>query len=153
MIPALGNTLEKGSATHSSILRLLYCSVGKKSSCNVGDLGSIPGLERSPGEGKGYPLQYWGLENSMDCRVHSVSKSWTQLSDLHFNFSLSVVITFSYQNKILIEYQHRKEKIQRMLKYRIEAFGLLRIYWRCVWEPMLKLIDICTLMFKICGIC
>ena len=41
-------------------------SAGKESACNVGDLGSIPGLGRSPGEGKGYPLQYAGLENSMD---------------------------------------------------------------------------------------
>ena len=41
-------------------------SVGKESTCSVGDLGSIPGLGRSPGEGKGYPLQYSGLENSMD---------------------------------------------------------------------------------------
>ena len=40
---------------------------GKESACNAGDLGSIPGLERSPGEGKGYPLQYSGLENSVDC--------------------------------------------------------------------------------------
>ena len=38
---------------------------GKESSCSVGDLGSIPGLGRHPGEGKGYPLQYSGLENSM----------------------------------------------------------------------------------------
>ena len=52
-------------------------SAGKKSTCNVGDLGSIPGLGRSPGEGKGYPLQYSGLENSMDCIVHGVTKSWT----------------------------------------------------------------------------
>ena len=42
-------------------------SAGKESACNAGDLGSIPGLGRSPGEGKGYPLQYSGLENSMDC--------------------------------------------------------------------------------------
>ena len=42
-------------------------SVGKGSTCNAGDLGSIPGMGRSPGEGKGYPLQYSGLENSMDC--------------------------------------------------------------------------------------
>ena len=41
-------------------------SAGKESSCNVGDLGSIPGLGRSPGEGKGYPLQYSGLENSIE---------------------------------------------------------------------------------------
>ena len=49
----------------------------KKSTCNVGDLGSITGLGRSPGEGKGYPFQDSGLENSMDCRVHRVAKSWT----------------------------------------------------------------------------
>ena len=63
----------------------------------------------------------------MDCRVHGVSKSQTRLSDFHIHFSLSVVITSFCQNKILIEYQERKEKIQRMLKYSIEAFGLLRI--------------------------
>ena len=52
-------------------------SAGKESTCNVGDLGSIPGLGRSPGEGKGYPLQYSGLENSMDYTVHGVAKSQT----------------------------------------------------------------------------
>ena len=46
-------------------------------------LGSIPGLGRSPGEGEGYPLQYSGLENSMDCTVHGVTKSRTQLSDFY----------------------------------------------------------------------
>ena len=56
-------------------------SDGKESACNVGDLGSIPGLGRSPGEGKGYPLQHSGLENSMDCIVHGVTKSRTQLSN------------------------------------------------------------------------
>ena len=56
-------------------------SAGKKSACSVGDLGSIPGLGRSPGEGKGYSLEYFGLENSMDCIVHGVTKSQTQLSD------------------------------------------------------------------------
>ena len=50
---------------------------GKESAYNVGDLGSIPGLGRSLEEGKGYPLQYSGLENSMDCIVHGVSKSHT----------------------------------------------------------------------------
>ena len=54
--------------------------------CNVGDVGSIPGLGRSPGEGKGYPLQYSGLENSVDYSVHGVTKSQTQLSDFHFHF-------------------------------------------------------------------
>ena len=63
-----------------------FCgSVGKESVCNVGDLGSIPRLGRSPGEGKGYPLQYSGLENFMDCIVHRVAKSQTCLRDFHFH--------------------------------------------------------------------
>ena len=57
-------------------------SAGKESACNAGDLGLIPGLERSPAEGKGYPLQYSGLENSMDT-VHGVAKGRTRLSDFH----------------------------------------------------------------------
>ena len=65
--------LEKGSVTHSSILGLPLCSAGKESTCNVADLGLIPGLGRSTGEGKSFPLQYSGLENSMD--VHGVTKS------------------------------------------------------------------------------
>ena len=52
-------------------------SAGRESACNVGDLGSIPGLGRSPGEGKGYPLQYFGLENSMDHIVHQGTESDT----------------------------------------------------------------------------
>jgi len=53
----------------------------------VSDLDSIPGLGRSPGEGKGYPLQYSGLENFMDCIVHGMAKSRIQLSDFHFHFT------------------------------------------------------------------
>ena len=68
-------TLESGFPCGSS---------GQESACNAGDLDSIPGFERSPGEGKAYPLQYSGLENSMDCLVHGVAKSQTQLSDFHF---------------------------------------------------------------------
>ena len=52
-------------------------SAGKESACNAGDLGSIPELGRSPGEGKGYPLQYSGLENSIGCTIHGVTKSQT----------------------------------------------------------------------------
>ena len=75
-------------------------SAGKEATCNAGDLGSIPGLERSPGEGKGYPSQYSGLENSMDyspwghkrvghnlttrlnnntCKGHKVNTTWAML--------------------------------------------------------------------------
>ena len=49
-------------------------SAGKESTCNVGDLGLIPGMGSSPGEGKSYPLQYSGLENSMNCIVHGVAE-------------------------------------------------------------------------------
>ena len=56
-------------------------SNGRESTCNVGDLGLIPGLGRSPGEGNSYPLQYSGLESSMDCIAQGVTKSRTRLSD------------------------------------------------------------------------
>ena len=62
---------------------LLWLSC-KESTYNVGDLGSIPGLGRSPGEGNGYPLQYSGMENSIDYIVLGVAKSWTRLSNFHF---------------------------------------------------------------------
>ena len=68
-------------------------SFGRESACNAGDHGSIPGLGRYPGEGIGYPLQCSGLENSMDCRVHGVSKSQTQLSDFHFHFKVGRYLT------------------------------------------------------------
>ena len=59
-------------------------SAGKKPTCNARDLGMIPpGLGRSLAEGKGYPLQYSSLENSIGCIVHGVAKSWTRLSDFH----------------------------------------------------------------------
>ena len=70
-------------------LRVSGRSAGKDSACKAGDPGSIPGLGRSRGEGNGSPLQYSGLENSMDrgawrATVHGVTKSQTQLSDFHF---------------------------------------------------------------------
>ena len=84
--------LEKGQATHSSILGFPCGSAGKEFACNVGDLGSISGLGRSPGEGKGYPLQNSGLENSMDYVVHGGHKeSYTTegLSLFTFTYSIS----------------------------------------------------------------
>ena len=60
----------------------------------MGDLGSIPGLGRSPGEGKGYPVQYSDLENPMDCMVHWVTKSGPRLSDFHFT-------SYSSENELL----------------------------------------------------
>ena len=72
-------------------------SAGKESACNAEDLGSIPGLERSRGEGKGYPLQYSGLEKSMDCIEHAVAKSQTRPSHLHFHFPLPDSLPFHPQ--------------------------------------------------------
>ena len=63
-------------------------SDGKASACSAGDPGSIPGLGRSPGEGKGYPLQYSGRENSMDYIAHGVTKSRV---DTTGRLSLSIV--------------------------------------------------------------
>ena len=65
-------------------------SAGKESACNAGDPGLFPGLGRSPGEGNGYPLQYSGMENSMDCIIHGVAaKSQTRLSQKDFYNYLS----------------------------------------------------------------
>ena len=63
-------------------------SAGKESACKVGDLCSIPGLGRSPGEGNDHPLQYSGLKNSRDCIICEVAKSWSQLSNFHFHLLL-----------------------------------------------------------------
>ena len=93
-------------------------SVGKESTCNAGDLGSIPGLGRSPGEGKGYPLQYSGLGNSMDCIVHVVLKSQTHPFGASCSFSeicIYDILKPSYgdhtakmtPNKIYYEYVHK----------------------------------------------
>ena len=64
-------------------------SVGKESAYNVGDLGSIPGLERSPGEGKDCPCQYSGLENFMDYIVHGCAKNRTRVSNFHSQDSIT----------------------------------------------------------------
>ena len=81
---SLNSTLSPHIFIHLTLDRGFPCSSdGKESACNVGDLGSIPGSGRSPGEGKGYPLQYSGLVNFMDCIVHGVAKSRTWLSDFH----------------------------------------------------------------------
>ena len=73
-------------------------SEGKESACHAGDLGSVPGLGRSPGEGDSYSLQYSGLGNSMDCIVHGVTKSRTHLSNFHFP---------------LVELKERKERANK----------------------------------------
>ena len=87
---SLNNTDPTLPLNMSSHPRLLTSSHHQESACNAGDLGSIPGSGRSPGEGKGYPVQYSGLGNSTQSME---SQSRIQLSDLHFfttrNFNLS----------------------------------------------------------------
>ena len=96
------------SLDHTTVLHLIYfrnlqtlfvsflwwdfpdSSAGKEYACNVGNVASIPGLGRSLGEGKGYPLQCSGLWNSMDCIVHGVAKSWTPLSNSQFRVVLNM---------------------------------------------------------------
>ena len=86
LIPGLGRSPGEGIGF---LLQYSWASplaqLVKESACSVGDLGLIPVLGRTPKEGNGYPLQYSGLENSMDCTVHGVIKSQTQLSDFQFH--------------------------------------------------------------------
>ena len=80
-----GGKRDKLGAWDEHTYTLLHSgSADKESTCNVGDLGSIPGLGGSPGEGKGYPLQYSDLENSMDCIDLEGRKELDTMSDFHF---------------------------------------------------------------------
>ena len=93
MIPGSGRSTGEGIGyplqySWASLVAQLVKKKKKKSTCNVRDLGLTSELGRSPGEGKGYPLQYSDLDNSMECMVHGLAKSWTQLSDFHFNYTL-----------------------------------------------------------------
>ena len=86
-------------------------SAGKESACNAGDPGSIPGLGRSTREGKGYPLQYSGLENSMDCIVHGVAKSqdsteWLSLS-LRPRWAQSLLLVFPWAGDLKLRQASR----------------------------------------------
>ena len=88
--PSLGCQGQSGSGIIRAGLRRasLVVQLVKESTCNAGDLGLLPGLGRSPGEGSGYQLQYSGLENSMDCVVQEVTRSQTRVSDFfHFHCS------------------------------------------------------------------
>ena len=86
----------------------LWClpcgSAGKESTYNLGDLGSFPGLGRSPGKGKGYPLQYSGLENSMDFIVHGVTESHTT-EQLSLSLSLSLLLLHCRQSFYHLSHQ------------------------------------------------
>ena len=83
-------------------------SLGKESACSAGDLGLIPGLGRSPGEGNGNPLQYPCLENLMDrgawwATDHGVTKSWTQQSYFTFFLSFASILATSFQSHEILD--------------------------------------------------
>ena len=88
-------------------------SAGKESACKAGDLGSTPGLGRSPGEGNSYPLQYSGLENSTDCIAHGVAKNqdtieWLSIIEPHINLNFFQSLAYcckrewSHYNKLIV---------------------------------------------------
>ena len=113
-------------------------SADKESSCNVGGVGLIPGLGRSPGEGNGYPLQYSGLENSMDCIVHGAAKNRTRLCDFQFTLTLREFY-LEFRKKIFvyiyISFYFKNESF--MKKYVFNIFQcynpviLLNRYFKC----------------------
>ena len=90
----------------------LHCgSAPKESTCNEGDLGSILGLGRYPGEGKGYPLQYSGLENFKDCIVHGVAKGRMWLRDFHFHlYEVYKVVKFKSRVVVTRGWGKRKKR-------------------------------------------
>ena len=101
-------------------------SAGKESAYKVGDLGSIPELGRSPGEGNGYPRQYSGLENSMDYIVHEVTQSQTQLSRSPLYVKhLFPLVTFKFFSLSLIF----SNLITMCLGEIFFVFVLLGVYW------------------------
>ena len=96
-------------------------SAGEESACSLGDLGLIPGLGRSPGapgEGKGYPLQYSDLENSMDCVVHGVAESDTaeRLSHTLLGISVRWSASDSHKNKNL---KNLQQTVGRQQKWKL----------------------------------
>ena len=93
----MGNTCKPMAVSFQCMTKFTTNKKKKKeSACNAGDATLISGLGRSAGEGISYPLQYSGLENSMDCIVHRVAKSWTQLNNFRFHFrSLTYVESYS----------------------------------------------------------
>ena len=103
----------------------------------------IPGLERSPGEGKGYPLQYSGLKNSMDCTVHGVAKSWTQLSDFHsLTHSLKSSQLFCVNLiRILIQRNKLQKPLNRTIVCVLSCFSYVRlstILWTIAYQAFLS---------------
>ena len=121
-------------------------SVDKRIHCNAGDPGSIPGTGRSTGEGVGYPLQYSGLEDSMDCVVHGVANSQTWLSDFYFTSSWLIIGLGMFQNlpfKLIILIS----ELESFVNYRV---AILSVFSWC-FEYMMqthKPFDTCKKSFS-----
>ena len=82
-------------------------SAGKESICNAGNLGLIPGLGGSPGEGNSYPVQYSGIENSMDCIIHGATKSWTTQM---VNTEIRLIIFFAAKDGETLYSQQKQDQ-------------------------------------------
>ena len=80
---------------------------GKESICNAGNLGLIPGLGGSPGEGNSYPVQYSGTENSMDCIIHGATKSWTTQM---VNTEIRLIIFFAAKDGEALYSQQKQDQ-------------------------------------------
>ena len=93
----------------------LEAQLVKSPPANAGDPGSIPRL--SPGEGKGYPLQYSGLENSMDCIVHGVAECQTWLNNVHFTAHFIILFPLSISLNVYNFYCKRKFNIIYIYNY------------------------------------
>ena len=87
--------------------------VGKESNCIVGDPGLIPGLGRYRGEEKCCPLQYSGLENSMDCIVHEAAKSRILLGNLHFAWNCHNIVNWLYPIQNVFDVKIPKVKFKK----------------------------------------
>ena len=99
---------------------------GKEYTCNAGDLGLIPGLGRSPGEGKGYPLQYSRLENSMDYTAHVVTMSRTLIQILKFTMNTFCQLTYFQTIHILcFKIYYHKAIFKQVLKIEMYSCGHL----------------------------
>ena len=113
-------------------------SVGKESICTAGDPSSIPGSGPSA-EGIGYSLQYSGLENSMDCIVHGVTKSQTQLSDFHLPLKYTYTL-------FQIPSYYRLLGIRTFKSFQVTL--ICSKFWKPLWLTLYLLIpfeDLCHL--------
>ena len=111
------------------VVSFLCGSDDKESACNAGDLGLIPGLGRSAGGGHGYPLQYSGLENSMDCIVHGITKSWTWLSHFHFHMCFMHIVTWLTDKNYSTPLSPRKGSFHIHLYFQVRGLSARKVKW------------------------